>query len=119
MDVLNIIEEKKKGKDILFFCLESQNFIGISEKDISDWSLIYPAVDIQKQLAQMKQWILSNLSKSKKPIRKKFITNWLEKTNESNIYKSAYNQHRESNISSSWWIDTQKTKTEQQMKKAE
>ena len=55
---------------------------GITEQDQADWRTAYPACDIQRQLAAMTQWLKANPSKSKKKLWRKFITNWLSRTQE-------------------------------------
>ena len=53
---------------------------GISSKDISEWTELYPAVDVMQCLRNMKGWLSSNPTKRKtsKGIRR-FITRWLQK----------------------------------------
>lgn len=60
----------------------TDGWAGISEKDQSAWKEAYPACDIKRQLASMNQWLLSNPSKAKKKQWRRFITNWLNRTQE-------------------------------------
>lgn len=56
----------------------------ITKADIDLWAELYPAVDIMQDLRAMKGWLLSNPKKKKtKGGIKRFITNWLSKTQNS------------------------------------
>lgn len=70
---------------------DKREFQGISEKDLQAWKELYPVVNIEFELKRMVEWCLSNPTRSKKQWRK-FITNWLSKTNEELINKQARNQ---------------------------
>lgn len=100
------IKTKEKKKDIaqssqgcpsikapscqISFSFESGKFEGITEEDLQDWKVAYPNADITKQLALMVQWIKSNPTKSKnKKLWRKFITNWLMKSDEKEMNRQA------------------------------
>jgi hypothetical protein len=53
---------------------------GITEKDRAGWGEAYPACDIDIELAKMREWILANGAKGKKSNYRRFITNWLSRT---------------------------------------
>lgn len=73
------------------FSFESSSFKGIKQKDKESWKELYPNVDIDLQLKKMQEWIISNPSKAKnKKNWRKFINNWLTKTNEESVNKQAY-----------------------------
>ena len=55
---------------------------GITDKDRNEWNAAYPACNIDKQLASMNQWLLSNPAKSRKKLWRKFLTNWLSRQQE-------------------------------------
>lgn len=56
----------------------------ISQEDIDLWAGLYPAVDVMQDLRSMKGWLLSNPKKKKtKGGIKRFITNWLSKSQNS------------------------------------
>jgi len=80
----------KPKLEIIIFDPDKKEFLGISEKDLSDWQVAYPGIDIKRELALMKQWILSNPSKAKKTLWRKFITNWLNSACEKHTNKLAY-----------------------------
>ena len=57
---------------------------GITENEITQWSSLYPAVDIRQDLRKMAGWLLSN-PKNRKTRRgiMKFINSWLSKSQDS------------------------------------
>lgn len=97
-----LIENKEDNKDIAqsakplrksdpFFSFDSKKFEGISEEELKKWQLLYPSVDISKELLRMEDWCLSNPSKAKsKKLWRKFISGWLARNNEEITNKQAY-----------------------------
>lgn len=49
----------------------------ISADDIKQWDAAYPNAHVAQQIEAMNQWLISNPSKAKKKLWRKFITNWL------------------------------------------
>jgi len=49
----------------------------ISADDIKQWEVAYPNANVTQQIEAMNQWLISNPSKAKKKLWRKFITNWL------------------------------------------
>jgi hypothetical protein len=80
----------KSKLEAIIFDPEKKEFSGISAKDLSDWQIAFPGIDIKRELALMKQWILSNPSKAKKTLWRKFITRWLTGAYDKNTNKQAY-----------------------------
>lgn len=76
--------------DILFFDSEKGEYVGITEKDLTDWRTIYPHIDLAVELTKSITWLKSNPSKSKKSLWRKFLTNWLNRANDSAHNKKAY-----------------------------
>lgn len=74
-----IKKKKKKSEPKIFFDFKKEKFLNIKEKDIEGWKKAYPACEIEMELEQMKQWLLSNPDKKKKLYRR-FITNWLSRS---------------------------------------
>ena len=70
---------QKKAK--INFNFETGKWENITEKDKELWREAYPACDIKLELAKMADWLLSNPDKKKKNYRR-FITNWLSRTQE-------------------------------------
>lgn len=64
----------------IIFNFKSSSWEGIGEGDIAKWQEAYPACDIKIELARMREWILSNKQKGKKSNWRRFITNWLSRT---------------------------------------
>lgn len=72
--------------------LNDKSEFPITENMISEWAELYPAVDIKQDLRKMKGWLDSNPSRRKtKSGIKRFITNWLAKTQDSGGNKKAEN----------------------------
>ena len=63
------------------FSIETRSWENITDKDVSIWEKAYPAVDITQELSKMADWLISNPEKKKKNYRR-FITNWLSRTQE-------------------------------------
>jgi len=82
---------KQQLRDFVF-SFESKSFEGISQDDIQAWKEAYPSVNIDQELAKMKQWILSNPSKAKK-LWRKFVTAWLLKSQDASDNRKAYNSN--------------------------
>jgi hypothetical protein len=73
------------------FCFEKKEFLGIQPSDKEGWLEAYPAVKVDAELKRMREWVLSNPKKAKsKKQWRKFITLWLEKSNEKEVNRAAY-----------------------------
>lgn len=79
-----------RSKDSLIFNFEKWEFEGISEKDLSDWKIMYPHIDLQVEILKASQWLKNNPSKSKKSLWRKYLTGWLGRANDSTENKKAY-----------------------------
>ena len=55
---------------------------GISEADLEAWSVAYPAVDVNRAMAQADQWLRSNPAKSRKKAWRRFLTGWMSREQE-------------------------------------
>lgn len=53
---------------------------GIGEGDIASWKDAYPACDIDLELKRMLVWLKANPKKAVKSNYRRFITNWLSRT---------------------------------------
>lgn len=71
----------------------TEGFSGITDQDRKDWQEAYPACDLKIQLARMDQWLKSNPSKAKKKLWRKFITGWLQRSQESGGDKKSNKQN--------------------------
>lgn len=85
---------RQKPIDISFSPAQRE-FIHITDQDFKDWKEIYPLVDINAQLKEMIQWLLSNPSKANgRQLWRKFITNWLKKEQVKLFNQEAYRQSK-------------------------
>lgn len=86
----------------IFFNQTESKWDNISQDDINSWKVLYPCVDIQRELLLMIEWCKSNKNKanSKKQWRK-FITNWLLSSNEKAVNQEARRSQNNFNYSQS------------------
>lgn len=61
---------------------QNLSWIGITEDDKSAWEKAYPACDIDRELLAMIEWAKSNPKKAKKENYRRFIVNWLSRSQE-------------------------------------
>jgi hypothetical protein len=57
-------------------------FENITDQDLADWSVAYPACDLGRQLAAMTQWLKANPTKAQKKAWRRFVTGWLTRSQE-------------------------------------
>jgi len=74
------LKNKSEPSIKISFNFTNQKWEGITENDIELWNKAYPACSITAELAKMKAWILGAGAKGKKSNWRKFITNWLSRT---------------------------------------
>ncbi|MFA5431019.1 MAG: phage replisome organizer N-terminal domain-containing protein [Candidatus Omnitrophota bacterium] len=55
---------------------------GIKGEDKQSWAVAYPACDIDRELSAMIEWIKANPAKGKKKNYRRFIVNWLARSQE-------------------------------------
>ena len=72
---------KKPRQQKISFNFDLRAWENISNEDMAIWEKAYPAVDITQELSKMADWLISNPEKKKKNYRR-FITNWLSRTQE-------------------------------------
>jgi hypothetical protein len=70
----------KSEQPKLCFNYTSKKWQNISDKDVEIWQDAYPACDLEIELTRMIAWIVSNPTKGKKSNWRKFINNWLSRT---------------------------------------
>ena len=78
--------------DSISFDFSAFVFLGITDQDKADWRVLYPHVDLDVELLKMVHWLKSTPSKSRKKLWRKFITNWLARSNDSAENKKAYRE---------------------------
>ena len=102
-DSIKKVERKKKEeqdiaqpapplrkKDALSFNFETWEFSGINEKDLSNWTKIYPHIVLDIEITKASQWLKGNPSKSRKNLWRKFLTGWFQRANDSIENKKAF-----------------------------
>ena len=80
-DASNSEPMKKPVIPKINFSIETRSWENITDEDVTIWEKAYPAVDITQELSKMADWLISNPEKKKKNYRR-FITNWLSRTQE-------------------------------------
>ena len=73
--------ELRKAPQFIFFDFIEKAWKGIANEDLKFFKETFPAVDIEAELKKMAAWLLANPEKKKKNYRR-FITNWLSRTQE-------------------------------------
>lgn len=79
-----------RSKDLLIFNFEKWEFEGITEKDIADWKIMYPHIDLKVETLKAAQWLKNNPSKNNKKQWRKYLTGWFGRANDSIENKKAY-----------------------------
>lgn len=72
--------DKPTSEEVIFWD-SSSGFTGISEQDMNEWAIAYPACDLQAEIQRASQWLKANPKKKKKLFRK-FLTGWLNRSQE-------------------------------------
>ena len=76
-------------KQKINFDFNKEKWENIKNKDKEGWLEAYPSCDINTELAQMREWLISNPNKKKKNYRR-FIINWLSRSQERGGTKKPY-----------------------------
>jgi len=63
------------------FDYENRNLTGLTDQDFLKWSEAFPAVNIRQEVKSAEQWLADNPKKRKQQVRR-FLTNWLRRTQE-------------------------------------
>lgn len=73
-------EPAEKPKAVIFLTLNDKSEYPITEKQVTEWESLYPAVDVMQQLRAMKGWLDANTKgrKTKSGILR-FVNAWLSK----------------------------------------
>ncbi len=79
-----VTDKSADSRIFISLLLNDGSEFDVTETIIEEWSELYPAVDVKQDLRMMKGWIDSNPSRRKTRAGiKRFITNWLAKTQNS------------------------------------
>jgi predicted phage replisome organizer len=73
------------------FSYEKDEWENITEMDLEQWRIAYPACNVEAELNRMHMWLKANPTKRKGNYRK-FITNWLSRTQDKGGTKPALNK---------------------------
>ncbi len=81
--ISSVSDDKNHPKPTsIIFDFDVQFFKNISDQDKERWKKTYPACDIEQELLKITDWLVSNPSK-RKANYKRFISNWLSRTQDS------------------------------------
>ena len=79
--------EKSSGKkqatksDHITWSVET-SWVGINDIDRAGWNVAFPAVNIEQELQKMTEWLTSNPTQARKRLWRRFLTNWLSRSQE-------------------------------------
>ncbi len=73
---------RSKPTDAIRWDLEG-GWQGITDADLAAWAIAYPACKLDVQLARADQWLRANPVKAKKSLWRKFLVNWLARSQDS------------------------------------
>lgn len=88
---------KSKDKYKVNFNFKKEEWENVTEKNVENWIKAYPNCDIMVELYKMKEWLLSNPEKRKKNYRR-FITNWLSRSQEKGGTKAVASYRRQEGV---------------------
>jgi len=75
-----LTRKKLRSEPPPVFDFECQQWLNITEELKKAWGETYPSCDIDLELKRMREWIIANPAKGKKRNWRRFITNWLART---------------------------------------
>ena len=84
-------ESEQKTADFIFSSSQLK-FVGITDLDMQSWEEAYPEIDIVREIKRAEQWILSNPTKARKKLWRKFLTGWFSRANDTAENRKAYSQ---------------------------
>lgn len=79
------------------FDFKQREFLNIKIEDKAGWLDAYPACDIDQELRKMREWLLAN-PKQKKNNYRRFITNWLSRTQDKGGSRLNYDDQRKKKL---------------------
>jgi len=86
-----------KAKEVVCFDFDKRKFLNITIEDKAGWLDAYPAVDVDQELREMREWLLSHPEKAKKRYRQ-FITGWLSRRQDKLRTKLSYEDKRKKKL---------------------
>ena len=88
---------KEGSKQGIYYSFDDKKFHNITKEDKELWNNAYPACDIDMELLKMSDWLLSNPDKRKSQYRR-FITNWLSRTQDKGGTKLTRDEKRKKEL---------------------
>ena len=95
------VNNKIKNKEVVSFDFNKRKFLNITIEDKTGWIDAYPAVDVDQELREMREWLLSHPEKAKKRYRQ-FITGWLSRRQDKVRTKLSYEEQRKKKLND--WV---------------
>lgn len=89
--------KRSSFQDSISFSPETGKLTGIDSSTLNDWGATYPQVDTKREILAMQEWLKSNPSKSHKKNWRRFITVWLQKSQDRAENKAAYSNNSKIN----------------------
>jgi len=92
------VPNPKKGdsKPDIFFSLDDYKFNNISDSDHETWKVLYPTIDIPREILKAEEWLRANLTKAKlKKKWREFLRKWLQKAEDYAFNKKAYSSQKQ------------------------
>jgi len=81
-NVTSVTSASASASASVFLNLQGWVWEGITDEDKSGWAKAYPACDIDRELLSMIEWAKANQAKAVKKNYRRFIVNWLSKSQE-------------------------------------
>jgi len=79
----------------LRYSIDDKKFLGIKDEDMAKWKVIYPSIDLTKEITKSEVWLRSNPTKAKlKKLWCKYLTGWLQRAEDRECNKQAYRSNQ-------------------------
>ena len=110
--------KSKYKSSSISYSLNERVWEGIAAIDMESWAKAYPACDINTELAKAGEWIIANPAKGKKSNYRRFIVNWLSRSQDrGGGMASNRPEPKASRIGSSWNAEEVARATERNRKR--
>jgi len=87
-ELISLLAESEKSvkkqaakSDHISWSVET-SWVGINDIDRAGWNVAFPAVNIEQELQKMTEWLISNPTQARKRLWRRFLTNWLSRSQE-------------------------------------
>lgn len=75
------VKKQPTKSDHISWSVET-SWVGINDIDRAGWHVAFPAVNIEQELQKMTEWLISNPTQARKRLWRRFLTNWLSRSQE-------------------------------------